>query len=149
ERAHAHCEAWNSSPAMDRWVGSHQGYQRLSDPVLHRRTIAVDKESQRILITDMVECNGSHTIERNWHFSELCSVRVDGRQAVAEQDGISMTMQVATSEDTDIELAKGWTAPISGWVSRGYDMKKPSDTVIVRDSIRGSTILQTEIRCFR
>ncbi len=68
----------NCGPASQRFVGEHDGYQRLEDPVVHRREIVFDPDQQVIEVADMLRCEGEHAARRAWHFAEDCQVERDG-----------------------------------------------------------------------
>src|SRR5262245_4374396 len=59
-------------------VGSHDGYRRLPDPVIHTRKLQLFKKSRTLVITDHVECQAMHEVEIFFHFSEKCQVREAG-----------------------------------------------------------------------
>jgi hypothetical protein len=41
----------------------------------------------------------------------------------------------------------GNTAPICGWMSRGYDRKVPAPTLVWQAWLTGTAVLRTEIQC--
>jgi len=59
-------------------VGSHDGYLRLADPVLHRREIAFDKIASTIRVRDALECRKNHRVEIHWHCHEDAEVLLQG-----------------------------------------------------------------------
>ena len=61
------CLAWESTPDADRFVGEHDGYARLADPVIHRREFRLDKRARRVEIRDWLQGSGRHEIA--WHFT--------------------------------------------------------------------------------
>jgi hypothetical protein len=71
-------EAWVNGETFDFFVGRHDGYRRLSDPVLHHRFIFHVKGGLW-LVRDVAEGKGSHLLESFWHFAP-------GLQ-IAEEDG--------------------------------------------------------------
>ncbi len=71
--------AWNSIPKVtaETWVrgnsfeflaGNHDGYQRLSDPVIHRRYV-FHLHGGFWMIRDVAEGRGCHDLEIFWHFA--------------------------------------------------------------------------------
>jgi len=71
--------AWSSIPTTqaDLWIessvgtlfaGSHSGYERLAEPVRHRRFVFHLKGSFW-LIRDLADGKGSHLLETSWHFA--------------------------------------------------------------------------------
>ena len=56
--AQARCIEFEAGTERQRFVGEHDGYQRLADPVVHRREIVLDARRQLIEVTDMLRCDG-------------------------------------------------------------------------------------------
>ena len=144
QKAQTNNEVWKSNQDCDRLVASHDGYQRLSDPVLHRREVVFDKQDKHIRITDTIECVQSHRVERLWHFSELCQVKHKDKEIVAVNDDVKIKLTLDNA-DSMIQLCRGETDPPAGWVSRHFDVKVPTTTAILSDDIRGTTSLITNI----
>lgn len=72
------CLAWESSPEADRFVGEHDGYARLAEPVTHRREIHLDKRQRSIRILDAFHGTGRHTFTWNFTLAPGVSVRPVG-----------------------------------------------------------------------
>lgn len=53
---------WTTSEHLDAWSGSHQGYQKLRDPVEVRRRIVLEHLTHRLTISDWLTGHGSHAI---------------------------------------------------------------------------------------
>lgn len=143
--ANAICETWEPGEDGDRFVGSHDGYLRLSDPVLHRREIQLNKPKGVIRVTDTLHCEGKHQIERFWHFSEDCDVSLGESSIVAEKAGKRLELRCIGADNMNAVLLRGEESPPAGWVSRRFDEKLPSSTVAWRSEIQGATQLVTEI----
>ncbi len=141
---HARARCIEFRPAADggEFIGEHDGYLRLPDPVLHRRTVRM--QAAGIEIIDHLQCDGHHTIERCWHFSEQCSVSKSDNAIVAEQGPVRVTLRAA-EEACEIRRFRGSDAPPGGWVSRHFDVKVPADSVYFVDEIRGACELKTTI----
>lgn len=143
--ARAWCERWEPGTEQDCFVGVHDGYRHLDDAVLHRRSLVFDKRERVLRVTDTLECREEHDIEIFWHFSEECRVQVNGNEisAVCGDRAVSMTMaDVACSPRVVI----GREDPPLGWVSRRFDRKCSSSSVVWAGHISGTTALCTEIR---
>jgi hypothetical protein len=89
--------AWSSIPKIqkDLWItganftlfaGSHSGYERLAEPVLHQRFVFHLHESFW-LIRDIAQGSGSHLLETSWHFAPDLEVRNSRRGFVAATKG--------------------------------------------------------------
>ena len=61
-------ERWVTGETFDYFVGSHDGYRRLSSPVVHRRFI-FSLKSRLVLIRDVAEGKGEHHLEIFWHLA--------------------------------------------------------------------------------
>jgi hypothetical protein len=145
-KAVAHCETWESGAEVDHLIGTHDGYQRLDDPVTHRREIRLDKHMRHFFVTDTLECQGTHRVECFWHFSENCEVSVDGNTLTAANDGRKIQM-ILSDPKLRFDLCRGQSEPPCGWISRSFDVKVPTVTARVGLEINGTTSVMTEIVC--
>ncbi len=67
-------EQWIQGPSFDLLVASHDGYQRLPQPVTHRRWV-LSLKNGRYLVRDLVEGRGRHRLDISWHLGpDLVSV---------------------------------------------------------------------------
>ena len=146
--AHAECRLWRSDKDVDEFSGLHDGYTRLSDPVIHRRDIYLDKTRDNISIKDIFNCKQLHIIERCWHFSEQCTVSIDGHSIFAENNGIRIRLTSSKLQEVEVIERWGTESPPGGWISRSFDKKYQATSVIWRTQIHGDSLLETEISCF-
>ncbi len=141
----AACTRFAPGAREDVFVGRHDGYRRLSDPVVHERGVRYDKETGTILIEDTLHCTGRHTVQRHWHLAEDLTVHVLPRGCRIE--GASRGVEIGVREPaTQVRLARGEEQPACGWVSRRFNEKRPTNTLVCVDRIEGTTRLSTEIR---
>jgi Heparinase II/III-like protein/Heparinase II/III N-terminus len=124
--------------------GCHDGYRRLADPVIHRRRMCLYKRSRQLVITDRLECRKSHHVEILFHFSEKCHVRPLGPGAFQVSSGSKRLCLRLDSQLTPI-LYHGSESPMYGWVSRTFDVKEPSFTLVAWAEVTRSTQFITEI----
>ena len=141
--AQARCVEFSAEEGGGRFVGEHDGYARLPDPVIHRREI-LQRETM-IDVTDHMICEGYHLAERCWHFAEDCQVSVEDSTIIAENGSVRVTIHAEA--DSKIKVLRGSENPPGGWVSRRFDVKIPSTTVYFRNEIRGTRKLVTQIEC--
>jgi len=66
DEAKAKCLQWDIGAEIDEFVGEHYGYNRLPDPVIHRRQIKFFKKQGKLEITDSFNGKGEHSI--SWNF---------------------------------------------------------------------------------
>lgn len=128
KKARANCDKWISTSQCDIFKGSHDGYCRLHDPVIHRRSIYYDKVKKEMSITDIIECSKSHYLEWFWHLSETCTVEVFGHQYLVTNNGVQIMVELTPKIDEQ-EVVFGNETTLLGWVSRGYDEKCPTHTI--------------------
>ena len=142
----ARCEAesFQDNATFVEVVGYHDGYLRLSDPVLHRRRLRLDKQSRTVMITDSLECHGAHTVEISFHFSEACDVWQVERSIFLAAHG-TKRLRLHLDARLTPTLYHGSEQPIAGWVSRTFDVKVPTVTLVARGRMTRTTEFRTEI----
>lgn len=141
--AGAHCLHWESMPDKDIWIAEHDGYQRLNDPVIHRRRIELDKQSRRISVTDELVCQGEHQVEMFLHFNEAWVVAGNGRMFTASLENRVVQIELDGTLRGDV-VAGSDTAP-AGWLSRKYGEKTACPTLIAQCHIHGTSRFRTVI----
>jgi hypothetical protein len=144
--AQAKCEEWVTSEQEDRFTASHDGYLRLSDPVLHRRELRFDKTRMILTVADTIVCRQQHEIERFWHLSEHCDVHQEGRQITIVNGGLRIVMR-PLEEEVELTKARGDLLRPAGWVSRHFDAKAPTTTLIWKSRVDRTCVLRTVIDC--
>jgi hypothetical protein len=147
KKARASCISWVSSAARDVFIGAHDGYSRLADPVAHRRSITLEKAARRIVIEDTLDMAGAHDVELNFHCSEHCRVELTECGCILSRDGISVTLELPKAEGARTDVLVGSEAPIRGWVSRSFDRKEPAPTIVWRARLAGDVTLLSYIDC--
>jgi len=128
---------------FDRLVAEHDGYRRLADPVTHRRELLLDHASSVITVADELFCRESHAVEMFWHFAEACEVSLEGAVATARRGRVQLTMQLP--QGMRCELVRGREAAPLGWLSRRFDQRAPSPTLLVQGTTRGNARLVTRM----
>jgi hypothetical protein len=76
-------DLWITGTNFTLFAGSHSGYERLPDPVRHRRFVFQLHDSFW-LIRDVAKGNGSHLLETSWHFAPDLEVADRKKYFVAE-----------------------------------------------------------------
>jgi hypothetical protein len=136
-----------SGAACDVFEGWHDGYRRLADPVMHWRRITLYKQPRRIVIEDTLEMSRTHEIELFFHCSEHCRVAPDPRGYTLVQRNRALHLALPSLPDATVRLHHGSVEPILGWVSRRFDEKQPTASIVWRAELAGKTVLRSEIRC--
>ena len=144
DHARARCIEFETGTERQRFVGEQYGYQRLEDPVVHRREIVCDTRRQLIEVTDMLRCDGEHRIRRCWHFAEDCHVERAGR-GLKVTSGLTQVFFEPLEELGSMQLIRGGSAEQGGWVSRRFGCKQPSTSAHWYSRAKGVTVLRTRI----
>jgi hypothetical protein len=145
EKASAACTLWRTSAEEDAFEGWHDGYLRLEDPVLHRRSIRLLKGERRIAIEDTLQMEGEHQVELFFHWSEQCSVEATENGIRATQRGRSLSLRLPELAGGHVQLLAGSVDPIAGWVSRRFDERVPASTVRWSATLAGECVLRSVI----
>jgi hypothetical protein len=80
-----------------------------------------------------------------FHFSEKCYVQQVGSDCFQISNGNRRLTLRLLDPRLKLDLYRGSENPISGWVSRTFDVKKPSFTLVASARITGLTQFVTEI----
>jgi len=75
-------ETWIPAATFTLFAGSHSGYERLAQPVRHRRFV-FHLHGSFWLVRDVAEGTGSHLLETSWHFAPDLAVLPVGNNFVA------------------------------------------------------------------
>ena len=121
-------ETWLNGETFDFFVGSHDGYRRLPDPVLHLRSVFHVKGSLWF-VRDVAEGQGSHLLESFWHFAPELHV--------SEERGILLAEPPATDGNLKhaglallVDGKSAWKTEITeGFVSPAYGTKQVAPVV--------------------
>lgn len=147
-KAKTRCLHFEQNSKFDHFEGEHDGYLRLNDAVLHKRSILFDKETSITNVKDVLECDGKHVIQIFWHFAEQCIVRIQNKKVVVSVGNIGLTMTMI-DQNISPKLIIGSDAPVGGWVSRRFDYKVPTTTVVWEMNITKNIELTTQVVLFK
>ncbi len=131
--------------AKDTIEAEHYGYQRLTDPVTHRRRVVFDKKHCEILIADTIDCLGKHDVELFFHLHQDASIEASGDNFV--QVGFHNRRVVFTVLNSHFifRVLRGSENPIVGWRSTSFGNKQPINTLRISGSTQGQTSIVTKI----
>ena len=111
----------------------------------HKALITLHKRDQTLAVTDHLQAKKPHQIELFWHFAEGCEVSVQGDTAVARHGAVQLTITMPGTDWRPL-LVHGQTEPPLGWVSRRFDERQASPTVVWRGAITDSARLVSHLR---
>lgn len=146
-RTRAECTKWEPRPEGGIVAGEHNGYERLADPVRHRRTLELEGKTSNLLVRDEIIAHGDHDVEIAFHLAETCQLEgIKGKQCILSLgNGNSAFLELDESLAIDVRSAS--SDPPGGWVSRGYHSKVPSITLVGKARTSGSTVFECFLRC--
>ncbi len=124
--------------------GVHDGYQRLADPVMHRRSIRMSETALEVRILDRLECQDNHEVELFFHFHDQCDVRQIHATSFEAVQG-EARIEIHLSAVFQCQLYHGSQRPIAGWVSDQFGVKTPAFTLRAQAQIMGTTEFTTTI----
>lgn len=141
KKASAEREGWSVDEHTDQLVAYHDGYMRLDDPVLHRRSITYHKQGQNIIVEDIIDCDEDHEIEFFWHFDDACKISIEGENVIVRRDHVKIVMNMQHDSDQVglPQMLIGSEDPAAGWISRHFDVKIASPCIFWKEKIRGNT----------
>jgi hypothetical protein len=126
-------ESWIAGETFTYFSGSHTGYLRLGDPVLHRRFV-FHLFDNFWMVRDIAEGNAVHVLETFWHLDpSLMARQIDGSFVVANAPDEEPSNSVAFVPVNDSE----WDCRImSGQVSPVYGVAEPAPVLRCRAEIQ-------------
>jgi hypothetical protein len=116
-------ERWVVGKTVDVFVGSHDGYRRLPNPVTHRRWV-VSWRRGLYFIRDRAAGSGAHSLEIFWHVGPDFTVSQDDAHRITLSAPGHTELMLATSSDM------GWSRVVrqAEW-SPAYGVKVPASVV--------------------
>jgi Heparinase II/III-like protein/Heparinase II/III N-terminus len=148
KHANSECLDFRIEESEEVWVAQHDGYSRLRDPVIHRRSIRFDRTERCFYFIDSLQCREKHEVEIHWHCSEQCVllVKEDIVQIRVEDVLVEIKMPDTIWQP---DVIHGRMDPPLGWISRSFDSKVQSPTIRWKGTIEGATHLATQIKILR
>jgi heparinase II/III-like protein len=120
----AKCEiaGWFTSDRMDFVEASHDGYEMLPSPVIHRRAVLFVKDALSYwIILDHLEGRGEHTLDLMFHLTPeaRCQTGESGEVIVHQSEATSTAIRSLNYPADKPTIVVGQTEPhIQGWVAR-------------------------------
>jgi hypothetical protein len=114
---------WATSNTTDLVSAEHLGYERLSSPITHARTVMLDKRRRFFLVEDTLAGRGSHTFRFRFHAGRAIGARVrdDGAELYDDANGARLFI-VSLDLDAQATIESRWT-------SRDYGERVPSQSL--------------------
>jgi hypothetical protein len=119
----ARLEDWAKLPNLDYASGTHEGYKRLVQPVVHRRRVVFVKPDRWFLLDDLSGA-GTHSLEFFFHFPPDVQLHVDEHLCWATKDGNRFLMM--SDPRVSLDTTRGEEGQLQGWYSRDYGHREPA-----------------------
>jgi len=142
--ANVRCLEFTDELPVQRFVGEHDGYRVLKDPLTHRREIQYEADSRTFTITDTLECAGTHTVRTHWHCAESLQPILTDQEICLDTGRHRIRIRAETAPQRVVSFRAG-AADEGGWVSRGFGRKEPSTTIGWEAQIAGTAVFKTYI----
>ncbi len=108
----AKVEQWIQGAGFDLVAGSHDGYQRLTEPVTHRRWV-VSLKNGLYLVRDLVEGKGRHRLDISWHLGQ--EMQLVGQRVFRVKGGsLGLALVPAQGQGWAEEVRKEAWSPVYG-----------------------------------
>ena len=143
---HARCRPlwWEFKDDSSAVSAEHNGYQRLSDPVTHKRELILLEDKCSLNITDHLICKSSHSVKLHFHLSpESKLVNQIDKQLIFILDDIEVIISIDPA--LELNLYFGSLSPKMGWYSEHYHHKIPITSIQGCCEINGGTKIETLI----
>lgn len=121
---------WITTRDYDFVDGSHNGYERLKNPVTHRRMVFFVKPEYWIMV-DFLTGHGMHKYDQYFHFPPSCVV-INSESKIATittGDGVNLALIPANPEAVSANLSEGSLDPFDSLVSYSYGDLKPTPAI--------------------
>lgn len=126
--------SWESSPDSDLVSAEHDGYQRLTQPAKHRRTLRFEKPNRYWAIDDEISGAGTHEITSRFHFAPglNAKIRSDGMVEVKDERNGARLLIACQPREGEQPSASGPSLE-PGFSSNDYGHKEASVSVCWSD----------------
>ncbi|MEM9172432.1 MAG: alginate lyase family protein [Pseudomonadota bacterium] len=144
QRAECVRTAWRTEADYTEVAATHDGYQKLSDPVMHTRKVTLQHAARELQLVDTIDARQTHTLDLYFHCAPDCEVDIEGITVNLRLHGD--THQLILPSESIVETWRGSEDPIAGWHSPRYHIKEPATTIRARLSVTGEAVLRTVLK---
>ncbi len=131
DRPQATLRRWRSDARVDYADAEHSAYERLPQPVRHRRRVVFVKPRYWIVVDDL-DGSGAHDVELRFQFGALTVERREAPWIAAHGPaGAGLILGAFVHGSTlDPEVRLGDVERIEGWISPCYGVRLPAPAVL-------------------
>lgn len=142
--------SWTSNKEFDFVEGEHNGFQRLPNPITHKRRILFIKPEYWI-VDDILLGEGQHYFQLFFHFIP-CKISIDKATKVittVQRDKANLKIGVANFETLEVGIFEGDDPPQGGWISQKHGSKIPAPVVNYSKTVEAPTTFTTVLYPFK
>lgn len=126
--------------------GEHDGYRRLSDPVVHMRKVSLTHEDDAVDVVDSFDCQANHFIEIFFHCHPAAHVVVEAKDRAAIEFAGDRFMLSTSMDKIGLAVVRGNRDPILGWHSQSFGSIEETNTVVMSGWIQGKTSIASRLQ---
>jgi len=107
---------WKTTQEADFLDAEHNGYQRLADPVTHRRQFYFGKRENYWVIRDLITGQSRHELSWYFHFDVGIDLQIKNAVTVETtcEQGANLILYALSPLSIRAELEEGWVSPSYG-----------------------------------
>lgn len=116
---------WETNKEYDFLDVQHKGYERLKNPVIHRRQITFNKKEGFWTIKDILTGQGNHTFDIYFHFApmEVIADKIDNLAVFTNyKNGMNLLIKPQPIKGLNLAIQEGW-------ISYSYGTKQKAPVV--------------------
>jgi len=133
--AHPFGVSWSSDAERDEFAGSHDGYRRLSDGVIHTRRISFHKKKLTWRIEDHIKGTGAHLVQVFFHPGVPFDV----------EDDRTVRLRAPRADVWLFAPERALFRVDEGWISKGYGLREPARVLVYAINGRTPMHLRTDL----
>ena len=129
---------------MAEWRAAHDGYRGLRPPVVHRRTVRLDRRARRLVVEDRLD-GGAHDCRLAFHLGPDVRCALEGDRAVLRWwDGRGGRRATLTLPDELVwRSLRGESDPPAGWYSPAFGVRVPAVALLGSGRVGSGQTLTT------
>lgn len=122
----------------------HTGYERLTRPLRHERTIFFGKKEKFWIIKDLLSSDGPHSIKQMFHFHPQCHVEALRKNLfqITMETGEPI-LYLKLDPQLTVDVYCGEEAPVLGWFSPAFGEKVQTITLMGDKIMENKVLLKT------
>jgi len=121
---------WQTTDTLDYAEAEHSAYERLPDPVLHRRLVVLTRSGYCVVLDDLVG-RTEHRLDLRFQLAPMPATLDSDQWVRAGEPGeTGLLMRAFASLPLETTIAQGHSEPLAGWVSSDYGVRGPAPSVV-------------------